>query len=98
MHPYTWGLLGSLPRLETDVERLTQIPGQPPSLLRPPAGCRFNPRCTFAFDRCRRELPELVPARSDPSHTQACFLDEETKLSEARRVLAAFDPEAAEGV
>ena len=61
MHPYTWGLLGSLPRLETDVERLTQIPGQPPSLLRPPAGCRFNPRCTFAFDRCRRELPELVP-------------------------------------
>ncbi len=98
MHPYTWGLLGSLPRLETDVERLTQIPGQPPSLLRPPAGCRFNPRCTFAFDRCRRELPELVPALSDPSHTQACFLDEETKLSEARRVLAAFDPEAAEGV
>ena len=58
----------------------------------------LNPRCTFAFDRCRRELPELVPARSDPSHTQACFLDEETKLREARRVLAAFDPEAAEGV
>jgi oligopeptide/dipeptide ABC transporter ATP-binding protein len=98
MHPYTWGLLGSLPRLETDVERLTQIPGQPPSLLRPPAGCRFNPRCTFAFDRCRRELPELVPALSDPLHTQACFLDEETKLREARRVLAAFDPEAAGGV
>ena len=98
MHPYTWGLLGSLPRLEMDVERLTQIPGQPPSLLRPPAGCRFNPRCTFAFDRCRRELPELVPTVSDPLHTQACFLDEETKLSEARRVLAAFDPEAAEGV
>ncbi|HVQ59764.1 MAG TPA: ABC transporter ATP-binding protein [Solirubrobacterales bacterium] len=98
MHPYTWGLLGSLPRLETDVERLTQIPGQPPSLLRPPKGCRFNPRCTFAFDRCRHELPELVPTLSDPAHTQACFLDEETKLSEARRVLAAFDPEAAEGV
>ena len=61
-------------------------------------GCRFNPRCTFAFDRCRRELPELVPTLSDPPHTQACFLDEETKLREARRVLAAFDPEAAEGV
>jgi len=44
-HPYTWGLMGSLPRLEADVERLTQIPGQPPSLLRPPAGCRFHPRC-----------------------------------------------------
>ena len=97
MHPYTWGLLGSLPRLEMDVERLTQIPGQPPSLLRPPAGCRFNPRCNFAFDRCRRELPELVPTVSDSLHTQACFLDEETKLSEGRRVVAAFDPEAAGG-
>jgi peptide/nickel transport system ATP-binding protein len=90
MHPYTWGLLGSLPRLETDVERLTQIPGQPPSLLQPPAGCRFNPRCQFAFDRCRRELPQLVPTASDPLHTQACFLDEETKLREAHRVVAAF--------
>jgi oligopeptide/dipeptide ABC transporter ATP-binding protein len=97
MHPYTWGLLGSLPRLEMDVERLTQIPGQPPSLLRPPAGCRFNPRCNFAFDRCRRELPELVPTVSDPLHTQACFLDEEKKLAEGRRVVSAFEPEALGG-
>src|SRR5437879_7629340 len=43
-HPYTWGLLGSMPKLDEDTDRLTQIPGQPPSLLRPPAGCRFNPR------------------------------------------------------
>src|SRR4029450_3843688 len=47
-HPYTWGLMGWLPRLETDVERLTQIPGQPPSLLRPPNGCRLLPRCPYA--------------------------------------------------
>src|SRR5947209_8122190 len=46
-HPYTWGLMGSLPRLDADVERLTQIPGQPPSLLRPPRGCRFHPRCPY---------------------------------------------------
>src|SRR5690242_73472 len=46
-HPYTWGLLGSLPRLDTDLERLVQIPGQPPSLLRPPSGCRFHPRCPY---------------------------------------------------
>jgi oligopeptide/dipeptide ABC transporter ATP-binding protein len=43
--PYTWGLLGSLPRLDTDLERLVQIKGQPPSLLNPPRGCRFHPRC-----------------------------------------------------
>ncbi len=42
-HPYTWGLMGSLPRLDVNVERLVQIPGQPPSLLNPPKGCRFNP-------------------------------------------------------
>ena len=44
-HPYTWGLMGSLPRLDADVERLVQIQGQPPSMLRPPTGCRFHPRC-----------------------------------------------------
>ena len=46
-HPYTWGLMGSLPRLDVNVERLYQIPGQPPSLLHPPAGCRFHPRCAL---------------------------------------------------
>ncbi len=90
MHPYTWGLLGSLPRLEAEVERLMQIPGQPPSLLRPPAGCRFNPRCLYAFDRCRRELPELEPTGFDPAHTQACFLEESTKVAEAQRIVASF--------
>ena len=62
LHPYTWGLLGSLPRLEADVDRLVQIPGTPPSLLSPPRGCRFNPRCPYVFDRCKQELPELVPS------------------------------------
>jgi peptide/nickel transport system ATP-binding protein len=88
-HPYTWGLLGSLPRLDTDVERLAQIPGQPPSLLNPPAGCRFNPRCPYVMDVCRQKLPELQPVTGDPGHEQACFLDEETKDREAARLLAA---------
>src|SRR5829696_6520039 len=53
-HPYTWGLLGSLPRLDADPNhRLVQIPGQPPSLLRPPSGCRFHPRCPYVMDVCR---------------------------------------------
>jgi peptide/nickel transport system ATP-binding protein len=85
-HPYTWGLLGSLPRLHTDVDRLTQIPGQPPSLLRPPAGCRFNPRCPYVMDVCQQKVPELQPVSGNPDHTQACFLSEETKAREAARL------------
>jgi oligopeptide/dipeptide ABC transporter ATP-binding protein len=87
-HPYTWGLLGSLPRLEADVERLVQIPGQPPSLLAPPKGCRFNPRCRYAFHRCHEEDPQLVQVPGSSDHLQACFLDEETKSSEAAKTLS----------
>ena len=90
LHPYTWGLLGSLPRLEADIDRLVQIPGTPPSLLSPPRGCRFNPRCPYVFDRCKQELPELVPSPVHPEHLQACFLDDATKAREAERMLAAF--------
>jgi peptide/nickel transport system ATP-binding protein len=87
-HPYTWGLMGSLPRLETDVERLTQIPGQPPSLLRPPPGCRFHPRCPYVMEVCKTTEPELVPTQRDAEHLQACHLDEETKEREAAKLLA----------
>jgi peptide/nickel transport system ATP-binding protein len=88
-HPYTWGLLGSLPRLGADVERLVQIPGQPPSLLAPPKGCRFNPRCAYAFGRCRDEDPRLMPASEGVDHLQACFLDDEQKAREAAKTLSA---------
>ncbi|HKY25118.1 MAG TPA: ABC transporter ATP-binding protein [Gaiella sp.] len=96
-HPYTWGLLGSLPRLDVELERLTQIRGQPPSLLRPPSGCRFRPRCAYAFDRCRGELPDATPASFDPEHLDACFLSEERKRQESSRVVRelGLDEEAA---
>jgi peptide/nickel transport system ATP-binding protein len=93
-HPYTWGLMGSLPRLEADTERLTQIPGQPPSLLRPPAGCRFHPRCPHVMEVCKTTVPDLVPTQRDPAHLQACHLDEETKEREAAKLLAATMAEA----
>jgi peptide/nickel transport system ATP-binding protein len=93
-HPYTWGLMGSLPRLDADVERLTQIPGQPPSLLRPPRGCRFHPRCPYVMDVCRTKVPELVPTTRDPEHLQACHLAEETKEREAAKLLEATMAEA----
>ena len=86
-HPYTWGLLGSLPRLDIEVERLVQIPGQPPSLLRPPSGCRFHPRCPYVMDKCKQVDPPLVPISDDSEHLQACHLDEETKDREAKKLL-----------
>ncbi len=87
-HPYTWGLLGSLPRMDLETDRLVQVPGQPPSLLNPPAGCRFNPRCSYTMNRCRVEMPELRPSPQSPGHEDACFLDEATKTRESERLLA----------
>ena len=79
-HPYTWGLMGSLPRLDVNVERLVQIPGQPPSLLNPPKGCRFNPRCTYTMPVCRETEPPLT---GGDEHADACHLDSATKDREA---------------
>ena len=86
-HPYTWGLMGSLPRLDVTVDRLVQIPGQPPSLLRPPKGCRFNPRCTYTMSVCRETEPRLDGLAGDPAHVQACHLDAATKEREAAALL-----------
>jgi peptide/nickel transport system ATP-binding protein len=93
-HPYTWGLLGSLPRLDADVERLVQIQGQPPSLLNPPRGCRFHPRCPYVMSICKTVEPELLPAGDEVDHVQACHLDVDTKDREAAKVLAGTMAEA----
>jgi oligopeptide/dipeptide ABC transporter ATP-binding protein len=85
-HPYTWGLLGSLMRLDQSRgARLAQIPGQPPSLLSPPSGCRFAPRCAHAFDKCH-ELPTLE-ARVGGNHLDRCWLDPEEKKSRRAQVI-----------
>src|SRR5262249_33809316 len=69
-HPYPWGLLASIPRIgRTRSRRLTVIPGQPPSPLSPPPGCRFAPRCAFRFPRCE-ERPALLP-RAAADHADA---------------------------
>src|SRR5438105_14528960 len=85
-HPYTWGLLGSLPRLDADVGRLVQIQGQPPSLLNPPRGCRFHPRCPYVMEICKTTEPDLLPVSHDEDHLQRCHLDEETKDREAAKL------------
>jgi oligopeptide/dipeptide ABC transporter ATP-binding protein len=81
-HPYTWGLIGSITRLDRDrSERLPAIPGQPPSLLRPPEGCHFRPRCPHAFDRCT-EVPPLAARLPDAEgHLDRCWLEPEQKRS-----------------
>jgi peptide/nickel transport system ATP-binding protein len=87
-HPYTWGLLGSLPRIGVDVDRLVQIKGSPPSLLNPPAGCRFHTRCEYVMSVCRSVEPDLRPAPNEPEHLDACHLDDDTKAQEAAKLLA----------
>ena len=70
-HPYTRGLMGSIPSIVAECEELAQIDGTMPRLTAIPAGCAFHPRCPRAFDRCRRERPELMPAGSTQA---ACWL------------------------
>ena len=80
-HPYTWGLLGSVMRLDRErTDRLAQIKGQPPSLLAPPEGCKFSPRCPHAFDKCSRH-PELEDRAGDGAHLDRCWLGVEQKRS-----------------
>jgi oligopeptide/dipeptide ABC transporter ATP-binding protein len=75
-HPYTLGLLRSVPRLdEPRRAKLQPIPGQPPDLSRLPGGCSFAPRCAYAIDRCREEEPGLDPVAAD--HLSACWLAED---------------------
>lgn len=76
-HPYTWGLLGSIPHVGVETDRLKPIRGRPPSLINVPSGCAFHPRCPHVFDRCRREVPNLLP--TDGSHADACHLSLEDK-------------------
>nr|MBA2514454.1 ABC transporter ATP-binding protein [Solirubrobacterales bacterium] len=80
-HPYTWGLLGSLARVDRDKPaRLPSIAGSPPSLIKPPRGCRFRPRCPHEFDHCS-ELPPLEPRSGTAGHVDRCWLTPEEKLA-----------------
>ncbi len=89
-HPYTWGLLGSAPRLDQLRERLLDIPGSPPSLANPPSGCAFHPRCAFTHDvvgaSCARDVPTMNPAEAH--HAARCHLTlEQRKAIWEARVL-----------
>jgi oligopeptide transport system ATP-binding protein len=70
-HPYTRGLLASVPRLDEDRKRLQGIEGTVPSLLRMPRGCRFNPRCQYANEQCKTQIPEMQ--EFEPDHFVRCW-------------------------
>lgn len=75
LHPYTQGLLGAFPSIKGEKKKLISIPGQPPDLLHPPTGCRFHPRCPYAMEVCKKEVPVLQRQGSGSGeHTVACYL------------------------
>jgi peptide/nickel transport system ATP-binding protein len=72
LHPYTQGLVGAFPSILAPKTRMVSIPGSPPDLLNPPSGCRFNPRCKYAMDICKKKEPALVDIGK--GHRVACHL------------------------
>jgi peptide/nickel transport system ATP-binding protein len=82
-HPYTWGLLKSIPRLDTPRDQeLVPIYGRPPSLINRPSGCAFHPRCPYVREAHKKIVPNLEPTGGpDPSHKVACLLPAETRRS-----------------
>jgi oligopeptide/dipeptide ABC transporter ATP-binding protein len=93
--PYTWGLLGSIPRLDRPrPERLYSIKGTPPSLINAPKGCKFRPRCPHAFDKCMDE-PRLEQRVEAHGHLDRCWLDVEFKRTHRDQMISGETTEAA---
>jgi peptide/nickel transport system ATP-binding protein len=95
-HPYTWGLLGSIPRLTSPRDQpLVPISGRPPSLINRPTGCHFHPRCPYVRQSHREIDPGLVSLIDDPNHEVACLLDEDVRTRLWKRLSAGAAPEEA---
>jgi len=95
-HPYTWGLLKSIPRLtQSKDEPLVPIPGRPPSLILRPPGCAFHPRCPYVEESHKRIVPPLVPTPGDPGHLHACLLPDEQRAAIWKRLQAGDTPDQA---
>jgi len=83
-HPYTWGLLHAIPRLDIEQTRLYNIPGVVPDPLHFPSGCKFHPRCEFKEERCTREEPQLIEVGQN--HTVRCFFWQKVDEAKKRKV------------
>lgn len=88
-HPYTFGLRGSLPRVDRPGEKLITIGGAPPDMRKKPVGCPFAPRCRFKVEVCETEMPPLVPViEGDKKHLVACHVDIREAVAQAEKELA----------
>ena len=95
-HPYTWGLLRSIPRLDSPRgEELVPIPGRPPSLINPPSGCSFHPRCPYLREEHKEIDPDLEPVPGSDHHRVACLLEPERRHALWDQLSQGADPEAA---
>jgi peptide/nickel transport system ATP-binding protein len=92
-HPYTWGLLKSIPRLDgARGEELVPISGRPPSLINPPSGCHFHPRCPYVRDAHKRVDPQLEPVSGENGHEVACLLDSAVRSRIWKELRAGREP------
>jgi peptide/nickel transport system ATP-binding protein len=92
-HPYTWGLLGSIPRLDVPRDQpLVPIPGRPPSLITLPGGCSFHPRCPYVREAHRHNDPALEAVSGEPNHHVACLLASETRKQLWRSLQSGTSP------
>jgi peptide/nickel transport system ATP-binding protein len=93
-HPYTWGLLGSIPRMDSPRdEELVPIAGRPPSLITLPGGCSFHPRCPYVRPAHTKTEPVLETIPDDPGHLVACLLDPGTRKRMWRELQSGTSPE-----
>jgi peptide/nickel transport system ATP-binding protein len=95
-HPYTWGLLKSIPRLDTPRDQeLVPIFGRPPSLINKPSGCSFHPRCPYVREAHKKTDPHLEPVPDDGGHRVACLLKHDTRRELWAKLRAGEEPEQA---
>ncbi|MDQ3662360.1 MAG: ABC transporter ATP-binding protein [Actinomycetota bacterium] len=92
LHPYAWGLLESIPRVDRKVGRLVPISGLPPSLINVPPGCPFHPRCPYQFDPCDKDRPELIDRGG--GHPDACHLSVDEKRTIWKERVTRLEKEA----
>jgi peptide/nickel transport system ATP-binding protein len=94
-HPYTWGLLRSIPRLDNPRgEELVPISGRPPSLINRPSGCYFHPRCPYVREAHKRIDPHLIPVDGNPDHRVACLLESSVRSRIWEGIQSGRDPES----
>jgi peptide/nickel transport system ATP-binding protein len=95
-HPYTWGLLKSIPRLDLPRgDELVPIPGRPPSLIQRPSGCHFHPRCAYVREAHKKADPKLERVGDDPDHAVACLLASDTRRALWRSLREGSKPQEA---